>query len=351
MECVADRSPKRWRDLVDKLLDEHVGRGNTRKPARQARVGERLTRKRGDGQLPGRFCTGEPPERLCYASPVSLVVNFLSVVRRTGEWLGPDSSFKNSVRPAYEAGLELLSRRGGLPWEINGTPCRILPKYRRVMPQVCDSEVVAFLKSQVRTGDVCFDVGANVGLYSLQFANWVGPTGRVFAFEPNLHARKVLRQHVEMSGYADRITIVEQAVSDAEGRAELFFEEVDGKSRLNEPNPVIAATASVQSVAVTTLDNFCQTAGVSPNCLKIDIEGFELQALKGATRMLRSPELKGLVVEMHAPWDSTGAYRRELEAFLQEHEVRVQGLVGQRDPLGEHAMVWLQPAKQRGSVL
>jgi FkbM family methyltransferase len=275
---------------------------------------------------------------------VALPRNWYEAARAVSVALGSDSRAKRILSPLFEGTLDLLGNRRGLKWQINGSPCRIVPRHRRLVPRDYDVKVASFLRSHIRPGDVCFDIGANVGAYTLQFAHWVGATGRVVAFEPNPFAREVLARHVALSGYSQRVTIVDQAVSNAVGKAELFFEGVDVKSRLGEANPTIADKVSVTTVATTTLDRFCADSKLYPNWTKIDIEGFELQALQGAGTLLAERDL-GLVVEMHAPWDETNAYRRELEQLLQRYTLEPHGLVGQRDPLGEHALVWLKRAR------
>src|SRR5688572_29854081 len=102
--------------------------------------------------------------------------------------MGRESRLKRSLQPLYDASLELLTGRAGLTWEINGTPCRILARHRGALPPNYDAAVADFLRTRVKPGQIVFDVGANLGAYTLQFANWVGPSGRVFAFEPNLNA-------------------------------------------------------------------------------------------------------------------------------------------------------------------
>jgi FkbM family methyltransferase len=279
--------------------------------------------------------------------PVALDTALLGLGRRAARWLSPESALKRSLQPVYEVGLDMLSRRRGLPWRINGTPCRIVARHRARLPQRYDPEVADFLRQRVQPGDIVFDVGANLGAYTLQFAHWVGPTGRVFAFEPNQHARRVLALHLELSGLLERVTIISQALSSEAGRAELFFDDVDGKSRLGAPNPVLAESAVATPVEVTTLDLACEALGVLPRFVKIDIEGYELQALQGARTLLSSSALSGLVVEMHPPWDETGEYRNQLERLLAEQRLSVAPLVGQQDPLGEHALVWLQPQRPK----
>jgi FkbM family methyltransferase len=270
----------------------------------------------------------------------------LGLARSAAAVLGRDSRLKQALQPIFEASLELLTRRAGLRWDINGTPCRILAKHRNLLPRDYDAKVADFVRARVKPGQIIFDVGANLGAYTLQFANWVGPSGRVFAFEPNLNARRVLERHLSLSGLAERVTIVGEAVSNAEGRARLFFADLDAKSRLGAPNPALAGAATAVDVDVTTIDRVCQRFAVAPNWIKIDIEGFELQALEGALRTLRSAELAGLIVEMHPPWDETGEYRAKLTRLLAEYQLIAHGLVGQKDPLGQHAMVWLEPARK-----
>src|SRR5205807_2491515 len=78
-----------------------------------------------------------------------------------------------------------------------------------------DAPVAAFLSQQVKPGSLCFDVGANVGVYVLQFAHWSGPTGQVVAFEPNPSACSILQKHVRMNGLVQRVRIVPSAVGEA----------------------------------------------------------------------------------------------------------------------------------------
>ena len=77
----------------------------------------------------------------------------------------------------------------------------------------------AALRSAIRPGDVVWDVGANIGLYTLQFADWTSPGGLVVAFEPLPSALQELKKAVASSGSQDRIHVVAAALSDAPGTA------------------------------------------------------------------------------------------------------------------------------------
>src|SRR3954464_4896481 len=180
------------------------------------------------------------------------------------------------MRPAYESFLEGLGGGRGALWTINGVSYRIDPHHRHRLGKDYDAPVAAFLRERVKPGDVCVDVGANVGVYVLQFAHWSAPTGHVVAFEPNPGALSILRKHVRFNDLAGRVTIVPAAVSARAGSAVLYAADADGMSRLGEAHRAIAARARERSVATVTLDEYCERTRLSPDWLFIDIEGFEV---------------------------------------------------------------------------
>src|SRR3989440_7307832 len=159
-----------------------------------------------------------------------------TTARRAAGLIGRESRLIRRLRPAYESFLDWYSDGRGMPWPINGVTYRVDPHQRHRLGQNYDAAVAAFLSQQVKPGSLCFDVGANVGVYVLQFAHWSGPTGQVVAFEPNPIARAVLEKHVRMNGLAGRVQVVPLAIGEASGEAILYAAEADGRSRLGEPN-------------------------------------------------------------------------------------------------------------------
>lgn len=262
---------------------------------------------------------------------------------RAAGLLGRESRLVRRARPAYESFLEWSGGGKGIRWPINGVTYRIDPHHRHRLGQDYDAPVAAFLRERVRPGAVCVDVGANVGVYVLQFAHWSGPTGRVVAFEPNPGARAVLRKHVEMNGLDERVTVVPAAVGARSGEAVLYAADADGMSRLGEPNRAIAERVREVAVPVVSLDDYCAAEGLAPDWLFIDIEGFEIAALEGARALIETRgKGLGLVVEMHPNvWDSAGTTREQAEGLLAELKLRPVPLQGQTDPLGDHGLVHL----------
>ena len=257
--------------------------------------------------------------------------------------VGRESWLIRRMRPAYESLLEGLGGGRGAPWTINGISYRIDPHHRQRLGKDYDAPVAAFLRERVKPGAVCVDVGANVGVYVLQFAHWSAPSGHVIAFEPNPGARAVLENHILFNGLGGRVTVVPAAVSSSAGIATLYADGADGMSRLNEPHDEMVGRARELSVTTVTLDEYCARARVSPDWLFIDIEGFEIVALEGARNLIESRGAAlGIVVEMHPnAWAAAGTERAQLERLLKELKLEPAPLTGQTDALGEHGLVYL----------
>ena len=163
----------------------------------------------------------------------------------------------------------------------------------------------------------------------------------VVAFEPNPDTRTLLARNVRLNGLTNRVTIEPYAVSDTADESDFFMLPGEGRSRLGQP--FHADLTSAGRVTTTTLDDYVARAGVAPNWLLIDIEGYEIAALRGARRLIaaRGDELT-VVVEMHPNvWAQSGTSRDEAEQLLGELRLRPVPLSGQADPLADYGIVHL----------
>jgi len=266
-----------------------------------------------------------------------------TTARHTAGLLGHDSWLIRQLRPAYETLLGVAGGGQGIAWEINGVPYRIDPHQRHRLGQQYDAPVAAFLRERVKPGAICLDVGANVGVYVLQFAHWSAPNGRVIAFEPNPEACAVLENHINLNHLSSRVDVVPAAVGAESGEATLFAADADGMSRLGAPNQLIAERVTRLKVPVVTLDEYCEEWGIEPDWLFMDIEGFEIAALAGAQRLIaRRGRALGIVVEMHPDiWDSAATTHGQAEALLAKLGLRPVPLQGQADALREYGLVYL----------
>lgn len=135
-----------------------------------------------------------------------------------------------------------------------------------------------------RPGDCVWDIGANVGFYTRQFLDRVGPSGHVVAIEPVPAHIDELRSLAQ----AERLTIVAAALGRVEGKMSFV---VDGQaSHLGEAPGAL-------TVRVTLGDSLLDEGVPAPSVVKIDVEGFEGEVLDGLSNALRST--RAVVVEMH----------------------------------------------------
>jgi FkbM family methyltransferase len=131
---------------------------------------------------------------------------------------------------------------------------------------------------EVRRGSVFFDVGANVGFYSLLAALRVG-AGRVYAFEPLPANIRFLRHHLEIN-HIRNVEVLEVAISDQPGTTAFASESTRAMGKLEAGGSL--------TVQVATLDQLiAEGRAAPPACIKMDIEGGEFRALRGATECFR----------------------------------------------------------------
>ena len=166
----------------------------------------------------------------------------------------------------------------------------------------------------VHAGSVVYDLGANYGLHTLLFARLAGPTGRVFSFEPMPRIRDALIENVGLNGF-DNVTVVPLAVSDHVGRETFLTSKHDGAGHIQSGgrgNNSDAEAGASFDVSLTTLDRFVAEGNPPPTFIKIDIEGAEGAALRGASEVL-AKHRPTLLIELHTP-DQDLQVGRELSA-------------------------------------
>ena len=192
-------------------------------------------------------------------------------------------------------------------------------------------EYTAF-RSAVRPGDVVLEAGANVGAYTLLFGQWVGAAGRVVAFEPDPNAFEGLEQHLSINNVSDRVTAVAAAVADGQqDHIRLVLGESSGISRM--ASAIDGSASSVKDVPAVSIDAYCATHRLTPQVIKIDVEGAELGVLKGARATIArgGPDLH-LFVEMHPQlWPALGYSADDLRRECQSQHLAAEMLDGSRD--------------------
>ncbi len=150
----------------------------------------------------------------------------------------------------------------------------------------------------IKEGDSVWDVGANVGLYEEAILEKVGAGGCVYAFEPNPESVAVMKDRFGTSG---RLKIVNVGLSDAISTMSLYLN--------SDPTSVTASLSpqhvddsdhakNVHLVDIITGDSFAEVNG-APKVIKIDVEGFEVEVLRGLSEVIAGGVVRSICIEVH----------------------------------------------------
>ncbi len=187
-----------------------------------------------------------------------------------------------------------------------------------------------FYLNYLRPEMTVFDVGANVGELTLLFSHFAA---RVHAFEACLETSRRL-ETVCRATERRNVLINRLALSDANGTIDLHIYE-DALSSFNSQADrplknygMNAESVAVENVPAMTLDDYCEKNSVAQiDLLKIDVEGAELQVMRGARRMLESKKIRCVTFEFGQTTFDMGNRVEEIEAFLAEMNYKITNLI------------------------
>ena len=174
-----------------------------------------------------------------------------------------------------------------------------------------------FLES-VQPGDTVWDIGANVGYYTVLAARKVGPDGRVIAFEADEENLRLLTRNVR-SNECENVQIISAAVSDRIGEIAFISQRhTKGESAIAPDRD--GGDARTRLVKCITLDSYASDTGTGPpSVVKMDIEGAEVMALEGAVTAFVGDRGINLFIEYNPPSiQKMGRQPKELLALIEQ---------------------------------
>jgi FkbM family methyltransferase len=276
-------------------------------------------------------------------------------LERSARWLKckcglTDSSpITGAVRPYYNRFLEAIYGRRGLVRRMDGEEVIRIRPSQRYFRDNFEIRLFRYLRENVKPGDVVLEVGANVGIFTVALARWVGPSGHIYAFEPTPEARDTLCHHLRLNHVQERVTVIPEAVSDSPGRASFYVVGTSGENTLSPKHSRIPSADSID-VNVTTIDAFCQERRIAPSLVKIDIEGYEFHALRGAKRTIEQHAPR-IVLELHPMnWPDIGWHSELTRQFFSELHYDVRPLNEAADPFSSYGHVALEPRERSETV-
>jgi FkbM family methyltransferase len=163
---------------------------------------------------------------------------------------------------------------------------------------------VQWLEESVQPGDVVYDIGANVGVFSLLAAHRCAPSGKVIAFEPGYASFARLCDNIVLNRRDDLIVPVPLPLSSATGLSWFTYRTLDAgqsghKFTRGSPESARPRGRYTQPVLAVRLDELVNRFGLpSPTHVKLDVDGAELHVLEGAAGVLAVPTVRTLLAEI-----------------------------------------------------
>lgn len=205
--------------------------------------------------------------------------------------------------------------------ELNSGNLKIICRLRDWIPwniylhgsYIVEEAYEKYMMSYSDQSKVIFDVGANIGYYTLQFAKKTD--GKVYAFEPMDYQYKTLLKNIKIN-QLNNVYPVKKIVSDHAGKQRIYFSGMDNTAA----SSLVVKTDQHEDVSSITLDQYCRMNHIqSIDLLKIDVEGYEMNVLKGLSTMLKSKRVKHIfleIVEQHL--QKAGNSSEELFNYLRK---------------------------------
>jgi FkbM family methyltransferase len=165
-------------------------------------------------------------------------------------------------------------------------------------------------------GKTFYDIGANIGFFSVLAARLVGESGLVYSFEPVPENAAAIRRNARLNGF-NNVTVLEQAVSVSSGSANMLLTGHPGGAQLDTARGFLVTPSRQIIVPTVSIDGLLAEGSIKPpDVVKLDVEGVELDALRGMSGTLKS--IKPIVVfEIDdRDYEPFMQKNREIDAFL-----------------------------------
>jgi FkbM family methyltransferase len=201
--------------------------------------------------------------------------------------------------------------------------CRNFDEFSRCMkmfikePGTCD-----WIKQELRSGEIFYDIGANIGVYTLLAAKCTGKKGKVFAFEPHCGSFSRLLENIQVNNLEHIVTPCNFALHDQQGFFPFNYfsgEAASSQSQIGSTSqrPEIEFQSKVSELKyVTSVDALIAIKEFPPpHHIKIDVDGNELPILRGMSSLLEGPQRpQSIQVEIDKP------FRDEIMSFMELHK-------------------------------
>jgi FkbM family methyltransferase len=235
------------------------------------------------------------------------------------------------IYPKVKARLHIRSLKNKYPEsplflrEINGSKMLLDTRDRGLSTELLLKGIreplsTAYIQNEIKPGDICIDIGANIGYYALLEAKIVGPTGKVYAIEPVASNIELLKKNIQLNNY-ENIMISKLAIGD---KNQIGYISLSSNSNLHSLNDsVILDKNAVEEVEIITLDDFLNNKEY-PSLIRMDTEGYEDNIIQGLKKTLSKNTPLKIFIEFHSCFMKDGGLR--LLETLRDYNFKVKAI-------------------------
>lgn len=183
---------------------------------------------------------------------------------------------------------DLVTLGKGLPKTINGFRIKFPTRYVNYFPADYEHHNFRFLREQVNPGDDILDIGAHIGLFAVAASSLVKPSGKVYAFEPADQTIPLLSKTIALNHAESYIQVEQAAVGEKNGIATFYVSDIKGDNSNSMVSYKEDRKLFAKEVKLYSIDEYIKEKNIKNlRFIKLDVEGVELDALKGAVQTLR----------------------------------------------------------------
>ena len=237
------------------------------------------------------------------------------------------------IRRFYR-GLLKISQWLALDLEIIDGPSRYkfraktLREFTRCLKLISkEPGTVEWIKTELKIGQIFYDIGANIGIYSILAAKQTGLTGKVYAFEPHAANFSRLIDNIIRNDLKDVVIPSNLALDSETGFFPFSYSSTDAGFSNNQLTPLEGRNANASNCVITeqkyatSVDALIKASLIQPaQHVKIDVDGNELRILKGMETLLKS-SWSPLTIQVEVDADS----QDKIISFLLAHRYRLVG--------------------------
>jgi len=159
-----------------------------------------------------------------------------------------------------------------------------------------------FMKEFIQENEIVIDIGANIGYYALLEAK-VASKGKVYATEPVPYNNEILRRNVRCNNYSN-ISVFTYAIGNRNGQGKMnVYDKSNWCSFTDNLENLNSEIIKEIEVPLMTMDSFIkENVKQYPTLIRMDVEGYEHQIIKGMSNLLGKNKPLKILMELHPPW-------------------------------------------------